>query len=395
MAFITSCTDDLEEDQLDSTELTTTEHSSDVKSKRAYKSSTDEFSIFAFNVQFLNTPFSNNGNPGLVEGSVIVNSALSNKYDVLVFTEAFETDDAAVLRSDLESIGYVHNWGPFGTGEIKNSGVMIMSKHPTLGAPYFEIFNACNGILGFDGADCDAAKGFLHVRLLDDNNHIYNIIGTHLDAGDDVSDGTARASQQSQIHDYIVANINVNEPLLIAGDLNVIGNSDHPLFTNNKFDGMLSRLDSEPSYDFANVSGGTTAGLDESPEKLLDYILVSKNGPRPISTEYNVLSNMSLGSYFLPPQQISDHRPIESIFTYDFSANSAAEITSCTSHQGGFGIEYWTCQHNGPNGLFEWKTSPIASYGTNTTSNPFICFYSIDLWEVSSNTIVDTYIVCP
>jgi len=277
-----------------------------------------------------------------------------------------------------------------------------MSPHKVLSTT-FNKFNHCYGHLG-NGSDCLADKGFLHVKL-EKNGKNYNIIATHLDAGDKNGDRVARARQINQIQSYINTSwrIKEGEPVIISCDLNTIGNSNHPNYNNSDFRNMLNSLDSETSYELADVPFGTTAGFDDSEEKLLDYILLSDLSPRPTNVTYQVHSN-SLDPVVLPngyivaqgSAQISDHRPVESIFTFDFNAEDpSAEITSCNSFVSN-GARYWRCSHNGAPGRYEWKLGGYFSFGTGTSSKYFLCTSSsdIELWDLSTNRVVDTWDTC-
>ena len=115
-------------------------------------------------------------------------------------------------------------FGPTSTG-----GIVILSKHPVETVHHHEFADGA-------GEDALMQKGFLHVRVtktMTGQSRVYNVIGTHLQAGGGSSNVAVRRAQRDDIAAYIEG-LPANQPILISGDLNT---------SSGEIPGFLSELD--------------------------------------------------------------------------------------------------------------------------------------------------------
>ena len=102
---------------------------------------------------------------------------------------------------------------------IYSSGLMIGYKKEINLIKYNErFFSDCNGYF-FNGSDCLASKGFIHLKVFYKDTEI-NVINTHLDSGQSNKDQLVRRKQLKELKEYIVNN-QLEEPIIMCGDFNI------------------------------------------------------------------------------------------------------------------------------------------------------------------------------
>jgi len=144
------------------------------------------------------------------------------KPDIVVFNEDFEQLADKHLRSNMKKEGFLHTTKVLGSKaigkiikgkmKISNGGVVVFSKWPIVHTEE-KIYKICGG------PDCIAAKGVLYVKI-NKKGKIYHIFATHPQSGQ--SHRNELEKQLETLKDFILEqNIAKNEPVIIAGDMNV------------------------------------------------------------------------------------------------------------------------------------------------------------------------------
>lgn len=239
-------------------------------------------------------------------------------YDVIVFTESFDSTYEARIKQSLSSYPYqskVLN-GSFWTGthgHFINGGVFLVSKHQFEATT--QIFQ--NGV----HSDQYASKGFIHAKFnhfID--GHRINIIATHLQAHHTKEAIEVRQKQLDYLLEYAKENIPCNEIVLLAGDINIDYYSEE--FELLKHKGGIDKLTLIGSlkYSFDSESNDYLFATQSEPKaELIDYVF-------PLGSHQKVSWNMEIlrpqkrdfphyriGKWFckfIEASEASDHYPV-------------------------------------------------------------------------------------
>ncbi|MFI6577405.1 sphingomyelin phosphodiesterase [Nocardiopsis sp. NPDC050513] len=226
-----------------------------------------------------------------IRADLIVRDGVVSGQDVVVLQELFDNSSAAVLRGGIAQ-EYPHGTPVVGRSRdgwdattgyrshtTTNGGVSIHSTWPITRREQHIFTRSC-------GADWFANKGFAYVEL-DTPEGPLHVLGTHMQSEDgacsDGEDEEIRTHQLGQIRGFIDATVPDDEPVYLAGDLNIVGGGQ-------EWDRALKRLDAvEPTPAGAPFSWDTgtnsIAGYnypDWSPEHL-DHVLPIRNAAAPAS----------------------------------------------------------------------------------------------------------------
>ena len=266
----------------------------------------NNFKVLAYNVWALL--------PGIVSKDVserlnLLKSKL-NGYDAIVFSELFDNS----RREDF--LNGIKGEYPYQTsvvdrsGAIEDGGVLIVSRWPIETSSH-TTFSAC------DAEDCISAKGVKYARINKAGNK-YHVFGSHTQAWTSAENQATRAAQFQTIRNYIDGkNIPANEPVIIAGDLNV----DKAHFQ-NEYNNMLSILGAAEvitsGYQYT-ADGRVNAWTDGSPE-FLDYVLYSVNHLAPVSSSAQVLIPRSVHEDVFTKYDLSDHFAVAGDLTFNTPA---------------------------------------------------------------------------
>lgn len=300
----------------------------------------DGIKILTYNIKM--RPFS----ADMDERAKLLPRTLSG-YDVIVFQEAFKENPVDLIISGL-SREYPYKTSVTGRkrGLKEDSGVIIISKWP-IEREYHEVFQTCAGDVPFipspfdslpkgEASDCLAKKGVLYARININDGH-FHLFGTHTDAGS--GDRKTRENQFKQIRSLIdLMQIPVDEPVIVAGDLNV------DLYSNKEYQKMLDLLSAihpEPQSGKRGYSndGLSNSYVEDNSQEYLDYVLFSSTHLHPTISYNDVIQNKA-GN-----QDLSDHYPVVGEFSFTqvgfspfgsfpfmslYQDDNAAEEINCT-----------------------------------------------------------------
>ena len=152
-----------------------------------------------------------------------------------------------------------------------------------------EAYETCSGWLR--GAnDCFAYKGFQIIKITTPNQKKFFIVNTHMDAGRRDSD---RSSRKIQL-DHIVSTIEqreINEALIVAGDLNLNSKDPKDVLLLEEFKEKLKLNDSFEGYEISKKWS------------ILDYILYRQGS----EVEFKLVSVGEDESFVTEEGPLSDH----------------------------------------------------------------------------------------
>jgi endonuclease/exonuclease/phosphatase family metal-dependent hydrolase len=187
--------------------------------------------------------------------------------------------------------------GPTSTG-----GVVILSKYPIETVRHHEFADG-------SGEDALMPKGFLHARVtktVAGQSRVYNVIGTHLQAGGGSAEVAVRRAQRSEIATY-VRGLPATQPILVSGDLNTAA---------GEIPGFLSELQAAHAGfdDIVLYSSSDDQNYySDSRAERLDWIVYSLHGRAPASMYWRYLPMRVTHSDHYPAGDLSDH---EAVYAY-------------------------------------------------------------------------------
>ncbi|MEP6597121.1 MAG: sphingomyelin phosphodiesterase [Ginsengibacter sp.] len=216
-------------------------------------------------------------------------------FDVVVFSEAFDNRMRTIL---IKSMAKVYSYytrilrDPKNANNkisiCQNGGVIIFSKYEILEQDQTYYYKTpCQAILKYlnpshfiacKGSDCLAQKGVVYAKILK-NELPYHIFASHLQASYKTKEKyqKVREKQLNILNDFIESKfLPVNEPVIIAGDLNV-----DRLSSKEEYDCMLKTLNATipdiqigPNY---TVNPENNCLADKGAPEYIDYVLFRKN----------------------------------------------------------------------------------------------------------------------
>jgi hypothetical protein len=257
-------------------------------------------------------------------------------YDVIVFNETF--DDAArdsLLAGLSDEYPYRTSILGFDAGIHQDGGVIIVSRWPILAEdqrvfrdprPGEPMFGPCPGSqccygndwqAPFTESDCTGKKGVVYA-MLEKQGQRYHIFGTHLQSGTPYWE--LRNAQAEYIRYFIGArNIPSNEPVIIAGDMNV------DKYDQERYNDFIAKLNAThpaqrgPAYSFDGAKNDLN--LNDDVQQYLDYVFYSNDHLRPCnsSNELRLIRAREPWREFFWEDwywDLSDHYPVEGKFTF-------------------------------------------------------------------------------
>lgn len=270
----------------------------------------NNFNVLAYNVWALL--------PGIVSKDVSERLNLLkdklNGYDAIVFSELFDNSRRETFLNALKTEYPYQTSVVDRSGSIEDGGVLIVSRYPIETESQIA-FNDC------DAEDCMSAKGVMYAEINKGGN-AYHVFGSHTQAWPAAENQATRLKQFQQMRNFIDSkNISTEEPVIIAGDLNV----DKINFP-QEYNTMLNVLNAEePARNggYAHTyNGHVNAWTDGAPEDL-DYVLYSSAHRTPVSSTTKVLTPRSIHADVFTKYDLSDHFAIAGNLTFDTPEGSA------------------------------------------------------------------------
>ncbi|TMW55549.1 hypothetical protein Poli38472_010431 [Pythium oligandrum] len=244
--------------------------------------------------------------------------------DVVIFCEAFCSTGREGLIKGMKAHGFLYETKVVGTGasvankKAIDGGVFAMSKYPI---EHYEELTFGSVAVG-DDRMADKGVIYFQTRVKDEVVHVF---GTHLQAWESKVAIAARKQQLKTIRDFMESmKISPEEPVLIAGDLNVDNCADDAteykemLVELNAEDPELLTTSSAFSFDpLTNklaVSGPSSGGRTER----LDYVLFAKHHRQPVESSMEIVPLKASVTWGAPSAEddhsalldLSDHYPV-------------------------------------------------------------------------------------
>lgn len=256
--------------------------------------------------------------PGIVSKSVSERLNLLkdklNGYDAIVFSELFDNSRRETFLAALKSEYPYQTRVVDRSGSIEDGGVLIVSRWPIDNESQI-VFNEC------DAEDCMSAKGVMYTKINKGGNP-YHIFGTHTQAWTKAENQATRLNQFQQMRDFIDSkNINSDEPVIIAGDLNV-DKINYP----QEYNTMLNVLNAQEvprNGGYAHSYNGAVNSWTEGAAEDLDYVLYSSAHLQPVSSQGKVIAPRSIHEDVFTQYDLSDHFAMVGNLTFDTPEGSA------------------------------------------------------------------------
>ncbi len=229
--------------------------------------------------------------------------------DVVVFEELFDKAHRVMVKILMENRGYEYHTEVIGEGthNVLTGGVMIFSKWPIENTDAV-VYPNCHGV------DCLADKGVAYVDINKLGKH-YHLFATHLQADDDDASVKVRSQQLQTIHDFITSHgISPTEPVLLAGDLNIdLFSPEYQHLTAH----LPVLLPDNSGYPYSYDGNVNQMAISKVAQRL-DYVFALKGYAQPTSMKSHVLVLREMEAEALWPNvELSDHFPLEAVFTFD------------------------------------------------------------------------------
>ena len=274
------------------------------KEETVTRGANNNFNVLAYNVWALL--------PGLVSKSVSERLNLLkdklNGYDAIVFSELFDNSRRSTFLNALKAEYPYQTSVVDRSGSIEDGGVLIVSRYPIESESHIA-FNDC------DAEDCMSAKGVKYAKINKGGNP-YHVFGSHTQAWNAEKNQATRLSQFQQMRNFIDSrSISSNEPVIIAGDLNV-----DKINFQQEYNTMLNVLNAEEAPRnggyVSSYNGNVNAWTDGAPEDL-DYVLYSTAHLQPTSSQSKILTPRSIHSDVFTKYDLSDHFAVAGNLTFD------------------------------------------------------------------------------
>ncbi|MDQ3577002.1 MAG: sphingomyelin phosphodiesterase [Actinomycetota bacterium] len=286
---------------------------------------TDSPKIAAYNVFMLpRTLYPNWGQ--MTRADLIDQQNVLAGQDVVVLNELFDNESGdRLLRNLADShphrtpvvgrsrTGWAATTGAYSDVAPEDGGTAIVSKWPITRATQHVFNESC-------GVETQSNKGFAYAKL-DSPNGSVHVIGVHAQAEDPsctVSPASVRAAQRAEITQFVVdTRIPAAEPVYIAGDMNVIGDSAEYSTMLRSLGAKTPVLNGNPhSWDCPNNSVCRGQYGDDYAAEHLDYVLSLEGhaGPNTLVNETRAVKSPTwkVTSWFTTYtyNDYSDHYPV-------------------------------------------------------------------------------------
>lgn len=267
--------------------------------------SDDSLKVLSWNIYMLPVSIKKVGQANRV--AYIASQLNKSDYDVIVFQEAFDRD-ARYGLSKLMRAQYPYQEGP-ANGKPSmfrlNSGIWILSKYPM---KYLDEIHYKQNV----GVDKVARKGVLLVEI-NKNGKLYQIAGTHLQAGASKKKDAVRLSQFNEIKELLAKHEQNGNPQLICGDFNTPKTDKinyHLMLETLKVQDGPMESSLQHTYDCANndLAYGSSAY-----KEILDYIFVKDNATKLNLSRRKIVAFTA--KWHEKKKHLSDHYAVEIIIS--------------------------------------------------------------------------------
>lgn len=233
-------------------------------------------------------------------------------FDVIVFSEAFDDTVRQRLMADLrEEYPYQTRILGADRGFKQDGGVIIAGRWPITAEAQRLYGDICLG------GDCWADKGVLYARF-EKHGQSYHVFASHMQSGREKKHRQTRLQQLQVIKSFIDSyGIPGNEPVLIAGDLNV------DKYDEDEYDEMLRVLEAWHPQPSGHPYTVDAAINQRAVYRLyLDYVLVSNRHLQPADATIETLIPRSQSAFglFRANRELSDHFPVFGSFAFSSPA---------------------------------------------------------------------------
>ena len=278
------------------------------------------------------------------------------RFDVLVFNELIPISIINEATKQLVQEGFIYMSQTLSSQfKMVQGGVVIFSRWPIESVKLHHFGGTCKG------SDCLADKGCVYVKIIKEENFPLHLVGTHLQAWEDIESKVIRKQQFQQIHTFIHSLvIPKHEPLLLVGDLNVDFYLDkqhldgmlhdlhmrlpdrHPqshMFTSDPDHNILVGSDDPSAYRNVDFPDGcqevyfTSQHCVCCPSAWIDYHLFSADHLQPKSHSIRSIIAKTEAPFLMPISRtqnvqsfdISDHFPVLGEFEFFYTGGETEE----------------------------------------------------------------------
>ncbi|KEK23798.1 sphingomyelin phosphodiesterase [Bacillus gaemokensis] len=305
------------------------------------ETSTNQIKVMTHNVYMLSTNLYPNWGQNQRADLIGTADYIKNQ-DVVILNEIFDNGTSDRLLKNLGKeypnqtavLGrnsgkeWDQTLGNYSSTTPEDGGVAIVSKWPIVEKIQYVFEKGC-------GPDNLSNKGFVYTKIKK-NDRFIHVIGTHLQAEDNMcgktSSSSVRTEQLKEIQGFIQnKNIPSNEYVLIGGDMNVNKiNGGDPKDANNtsEYASMFKTLHATvPSYTGYTATWDATTNsiakynFPTAAAEYLDYVIADNDHARPVHVENKVLQpkspEWSVTSWLKTYKynDYSDHYPVEATIT--------------------------------------------------------------------------------
>lgn len=236
--------------------------------------------------------------------SEIGNYLKNSEADVLVLQEVFHRRARRKLKKQLKgTYPYQTKKGPVTWLGIP-SGVVLFSKMPIVKEKTLSFSFS-------KGADRLAKKGAILVTF-EKNGQEISILGTHLQAGSDLSRKKIRNQQINQIT-KVLNEIDSNQILIYAGDFNIQNKSNMFVKLKNKLKSNNPKLNKSSRSATANFKDNNLYPVTGKPV-WIDYIMIRRAEK---VLQKSLWVEEPRGKNRRKNKRLSDHNPVLSIVVYE------------------------------------------------------------------------------
>ena len=235
----------------------------------------------------------------------------AGSYDVVGLTEVWANSSKQRLASGLASMFPHGAWDGNRNRFLVGSGLLLLSRRP-ISKMRFTPFRH------LAGADAWSQKGFLFATI-GSNGDERLIVHTHMQSGGTPADLAARRSNVEQLAEAIAAQPR-NLPILLIGDLNVVGETAEYEFLTEKLS-PLGLTDAyrrlhvrEPGYTYDALSSKMIRlfAADDARNGVrqrVEYLFARAMTPASASVDHSFMYASAAGD-----MDLSDHYPLEAAF---------------------------------------------------------------------------------